>query len=133
MFSSDLPLFDGRYKVLSMIGQGTFSQLFLAEDRFSAIRRRVALKVMNTKYTYVGLQVRVALVSIANSFNASLQECQRIAALNTADPRAKFSVVRFYHAFYFDDHLCIVLELLDCSLLEYMVRAALMSLAHRSC
>lgn len=50
-----------------------------------------------------------------------MQECERVAALNGADPRGKFSVVRFLHAFYFDEHLCMVLELLDCTLLEYMV------------
>lgn len=72
MFSSDLPLFDGRYKVLAMLGQGTFSQLFLAEDSFSAARRRVALKVMNTRYTYVGTQVSATAASTPHRFQAAL-------------------------------------------------------------
>ena len=45
--------------------------------------------------------------------------------LNAADPRGDAHIVRLLDTFHFGQHLCIVLELLDCSLLQYMVRLRL--------
>jgi hypothetical protein len=51
-------LLSGRYRPLAILGKGTFSQLVLAEDLYSPIKRHVAIKIMNKGCDYIGIQVR---------------------------------------------------------------------------
>ena len=102
LLSDRLPLLNNRYRVVSGVGEGTFSQLLLAEDTFTH-HKRVALKVMNSKYSFIGLQ-----------------EVEKLCWLNTRDTHCQSHIVRLLGAFYFQQHLCLVLELLGTSLLNYM-------------
>ena len=106
LLSDRLPLLNNRYRVVSGVGEGTFSQLLLAEDTFTQ-HKRVALKVMNSKYSFIGLQ-----------------EVEKLCWLNTRDTHCQSHIVRLLGAFYFQQHLCLVLELLGTSLLNYMKQQA---------
>lgn len=141
-----------RYRVLRLVGEGTFSQLAVAEDTFAPSppsqhhlagmygsatineaphtssmhhhhssssaanpsgatppmiprHRLVALKIMNSKYAFIGVQ-----------------ELDKLYTLNQRDQRSWCPIVRVQGpgAFYFHTHLVIVLELLGPSLLAYM-------------
>ena len=129
-----------RYRVLRLVGEGTFSQLVVAEDTFAPSppsqhhlagmygsatinvpaphsrqgsetniliprHRLVALKVMNSKYAFIGIQ-----------------ELDNLSLLNQKDPRCWCPITRHQGpgAFYFQTHLVIVLELLGPTLLAYM-------------
>lgn len=98
-----LPLLNSRYRVLSLLGEGTFCSMVHAEDTFCSRKRYVAIKVMHAKYNYVGVQ-----------------ECTLIGRIQNKDHLYQANIVRFYSAFYFDHHLCIVLEWLGMPLLNYM-------------
>ena len=106
LLSERLPLLNNRYRVVSGVGEGTFSQLLLAEDTFT-LGKRVALKVMNSKYSFIGLQ-----------------EVEKLCWLNTRDTHCQSHIVRLLGAFYFQQHLCLVLELLGTSLLNFMKQQA---------
>jgi hypothetical protein len=56
-----MPLLNGRYRALSEIASGTFSQLIKAEDRLSLQRELVAIKVMRVDYAAIGIQARIIL------------------------------------------------------------------------
>ena len=143
MLTEALPLLNHRYRVISAVGEGTFSQLVLAEDTFTPLpstshsstphpsafppfpfpshaggtghsrpspaagypsqHKRVALKIMNSKYSFIGLQ-----------------EVEKLCWLNGRDAQSQSHIVRLLGAFYFGQHLCLVLELLGCSLLSFM-------------
>ena len=147
MLTEALPLLNARYRVISPVGEGTFSQLVLAEDTFAPLpsssastphppsstssshplpfpypphhssasaprasptpypsqHKRVALKIMNSKYSFIGLQ-----------------EVEKLCWLNGRDQHHQSHIVRLLGAFYFQQHLCLVLELLGCSLLHLM-------------
>lgn len=133
-----------RYRVLRLVGEGTFSQLVVAEDTFAPSppsqhhlagmygsatcneaphtsslqhsappggqqviprHRLVALKIMNSKYAFIGVQ-----------------ELDKLYTLNQRDQRSWCPIVRVQGpgAFYFQTHLVIVLELLGPALLAYM-------------
>ena len=137
--------FRSRYRVLSLVGEGTFSQLAVAEDTFAPSppsqhhlagmygcatcsevpqasaaaaaaaaagrpnviprHRLVALKIMNSKYAFIGVQ-----------------ELDKLFTLNQRDQRSWCPIVRVQGpgAFYFHTHLVLVLELLGPALLSYM-------------
>ena len=148
ILSEQLPLLNNRYRVLSTLGEGTFSQLILAEDTFTPLPtsaaqhnaqrnnnnnnhhtnknantsnhthptlmpslpqhaangyKRVAIKIMNSKYTFIGLQ-----------------EVEKLCWLNGKDIRHESHILRLLGAFYFTAHLCLVMELCGQSLLSYM-------------
>ena len=150
LLTDALPLLNNRYRVVSVVGEGTFSQLVLAEDTFSPLpsaspsaphsssssqaaaqfpspstsssssssglpparsspappspqHKRVALKIMNSKYSFIGLQ-----------------EVEKLCWLNGRDCAAQSHIVRLLGAFYFHQHLCLCLELLGSSLLQFM-------------
>lgn len=130
--------------MLRLVGEGTFSQLVVAEDTFAPSppsqhhlagmygsatcneaphtsslqhsappggqqviprHRLVALKIMNSKYAFIGVQ-----------------ELDKLYTLNQRDQRSWCPIVRVQGpgAFYFQTHLVIVLELLGPALLAYM-------------
>jgi hypothetical protein len=66
--------------------------------------RRVALKVLNARYRYIGEQ-----------------ETDTLRALNGKDARARAPVLRLLATFECGAHYCLVLELLHGSLLDYLV------------
>jgi serine/threonine protein kinase len=100
-----MPVLCGRYKPVALLGKGTFSQLIVAEDLYHPNRKQYAIKIMNKNCDYIGIQ-----------------ECQKIQMINDIDAENNVHVVRMIGHFYFGNHFCIVLELLGCSLLQFMVR-----------
>lgn len=70
ILSSALPLLGGRYRYVRSVGEGAFSQILVCDDTYSVDaenqRRdgcpsKVAIKVMNLKYTDIGAQELVML------------------------------------------------------------------------
>lgn len=57
MDNDDLPWFAGRFRYLSAIGQGAFSQTIRAIDMYDPGRQEVAIKVMNGFYGVIGEEV----------------------------------------------------------------------------
>ncbi len=101
-----LPVLCGRYKPIALLGKGTFSQLIVAEDLYHPHKKQYAIKIMNKNCDYIGIQ-----------------ECQKIHLINHIDQEDNVHVVRMIGHFYFGNHFCIVLELLGCSLLQFMVKS----------
>ena len=54
------PLLNRRYRVGKCLAEGTFSQLFCAQD--SVTNEIVAIKFMNIKYAFVGIQVKILFI-----------------------------------------------------------------------
>jgi hypothetical protein len=63
-----MPLLHGRYRALSKIAVGTFSQLIQAEDTLSTTREIVAIKVMKSDYATIGIQVRYSVFLVKFNF-----------------------------------------------------------------
>lgn len=100
---TDSAILNGRYKPISVLGKGTFSQLVVAEDLYHPSKRQVAIKIMNKSCEYIGIQ-----------------ECQKIALFNSMEEGKGSNVVKLYGHFYYGKHFCLVLELLGVSLLQHM-------------
>eukprot|EP00475_Leptophrys_vorax_P033131 TRINITY_DN51833_c0_g1_i2.p1 TRINITY_DN51833_c0_g1~~TRINITY_DN51833_c0_g1_i2.p1 ORF type:complete len:502 (+),score=82.79 TRINITY_DN51833_c0_g1_i2:990-2495(+) len=101
--TATLPLLYARYKPVALLGKGTFSQLIVAEDLYHPTKKHFAIKIMNRNCDYIGIQ-----------------ECQKIQLLNNVDNDDNAHIVRMIGHFYFGNHFCVVLELLGCSLLQFM-------------
>lgn len=101
----NLPLLARRYRFEEAIGEGTFAQLLRATDMHSSRKRSVALKVLNTNYSNVGIQ-----------------EAAHLRHLNAADRDSRCHVVQLLDAFSFGKHVCLVLEMLNDDLLTYHQR-----------
>jgi serine/threonine protein kinase len=110
---SSWPLLFGRYRYVQLIGKGGFSQTILAEDmcqsqyntdnndkKKSCSKRFVAIKIMNTKYAVFGEE-----------------ESIKLRQLNNSDKNDSAGILRLYNTFYFQEHFCLVFELLGASLL----------------
>lgn len=77
---------------------GTFSQIIKAYDLYNN-NKIVAIKIMNEKYTQIGIQ-----------------ESQKLMDLNFMDSNDTTHIIRLYTTFYFQKHYCLVLEYLGESL-----------------
>ncbi|CAM9940725.1 unnamed protein product, partial [Laminaria digitata] len=101
-----MPLLGHRYRCVSTIGTGPFSDVFRAEDTFRP-GRSVAIKVMNLGCGAIGIR-----------------EVRCLRFLGSV-PKSKFSpVVRLLDALVFRGHQCLVMELFDDTLLPYTLRPA---------
>eukprot|EP00656_Telonema_subtile_P052100 TRINITY_DN7164_c0_g3_i1.p1 TRINITY_DN7164_c0_g3~~TRINITY_DN7164_c0_g3_i1.p1 ORF type:complete len:380 (+),score=49.80 TRINITY_DN7164_c0_g3_i1:73-1212(+) len=111
----NLPLLARRYRFEEAIGEGTFAQLLRATDMHSARKQSVAIKVLNTNYSNIGIQ-----------------EAAHLRHLNAADRHSHCHIVQLIDVFSFGKHVCLVLEMLNDDLLTYHQRnfAATQDLMH---
>lgn len=90
----------GRYRCLKEFAEGAFSQLFVAEDSYSASKTTVAIKVLNAEYASVGVQEAFHL--------------RRVRVLDGLD---HCRILPLLNLFYFGKHICMVFPLLGGTLL----------------
>eukprot|EP01084_Bolivina_argentea_P130572 230509_1 len=91
----------GKYKILSVLADGTFSRTVCAQDIKTL--RLVAIKIMKDKCQYVGVQ-----------------EAKRLAFFNSKDAEDLCHVVRFVETIHYQTRFCLVLEILGISLFKYL-------------
>ncbi|QSL64359.1 hypothetical protein MERGE_001659 [Pneumocystis wakefieldiae] len=90
-----------RYEIYSILGKGSFGQVIKCFDY--KIGKTVAIKIIRNK----------------KSFHAqALVETKILKKLSEWDPNDDYSFIKYIDHFYFRDHLCIVMELLDINLYE---------------
>ena len=94
----------GPYRVLAKLGEGGMGEVFLAED--TRLRRRVALKAVAARHA-AQPEARQRL----------LREARAVAALNHPNIAAIHDVIEV------DDNLCIVMEFVDGTSLDEVVRS----------
>jgi serine/threonine protein kinase len=82
-----------RFKVIELIGNGTFSRLVKVKDLFSS--KEFALKIMNKKHNAIGIQ-----------------ESNILRRLNENDNEDIYGIVRMFDCFIFDGNVCLRMELL---------------------
>ncbi|KAK9918761.1 hypothetical protein WJX75_006665 [Coccomyxa subellipsoidea] len=104
-----MPLLAKRYSYLSVIGEGASAQVILAEDTLRQGGHLVAIKIMKRQYSYAGQKEARALRYI----QSRSPECTRVVRL----------LGTFTHA----GHMCLVLERLFPSLLDYLSLSATLS------
>lgn len=98
---SVFPALSKRYRVMSLIGDGTFSQIFKATDTYVA--KEVAVKVLINGCELLGRR-----------------EGQYLQYLNRKTSRGSKYFVRLLDMFYFDDHVCLALELFKATLMNFI-------------
>ena len=106
---------DNKYTVVSLLGHGTFGQVVLCRDETEERNNGgkaayVAVKVLKNRSAY---------------FRQGLVEAAVLTAINTDwDPDGSKHTLRLLDHFLCQNHLCIVTELLGCSLLTLLLRAS---------
>jgi serine/threonine protein kinase len=101
---SDSFVLDSRYRLIRLIGQGTFAQLIEAEDQYSVHpKRRVAIKIIRAGMTQLGLQ--------ESSLHFTLAREKGFGFCNIVHPISSFQ---------FRNHFCLVMELFPASLKDLM-------------
>lgn len=101
--NADFP--NGRYKILSDLGEGTFGKVVECWDRCEA--RRVAIKVVR---------------SINKYRQAARLEIEVLLHLNLNDPEGLFHCVKLHSWFEYHSHVCMVFEKLGPSLYDELRR-----------
>eukprot|EP01083_Nonionella_stella_P016243 45420_1 len=102
--ATNLPLLDGRYRVLRTVGKGAFSRILEAEDVSGSRTKRVAIKCINAKYPFIGRQA-----------------ISRLACLNVPGIDLDcFNIVKLQSSFEFGRHLCLVFDLVGPNLMQRM-------------
>ncbi|XP_015756838.1 PREDICTED: dual specificity tyrosine-phosphorylation-regulated kinase 3-like isoform X2 [Acropora digitifera] len=91
-----VPLLAGRYKFMQVLGQGQSSVLIAVQDTFHPDKRPVAVKVMNLNNSYLGAQ-----------------EAECVRKLNAADVLKVSRTIQLFNTFTFEDHYCLVFELVS--------------------
>ncbi|KAK9826879.1 hypothetical protein WJX81_003020 [Elliptochloris bilobata] len=107
--STHMPLLGRRYRYLSLLGEGASAQVVLAEDVLGGASELVAIKVMRRQYAYAG------------------QKEARALRFAPAAARA----VQLRGVFCHSGHVCLVLERLVPSLLDYVAESACLAPAAR--
>lgn len=100
----------GRYKILDILGEGTFGKVVECFDRDRthwnrAAHHRVAVKVIK---------------SVPKYRDAAKIELRVLKTLKQGDPHAKCHCVHLRDSFDFRGHICMVFDLLGLSLFDYM-------------
>ncbi|XP_014676700.1 PREDICTED: dual specificity tyrosine-phosphorylation-regulated kinase 1A-like [Priapulus caudatus] len=102
----NMPLMALRYSFIEVIANGRSSVLITAADTFRG-GSRVAVKVLHGPHYALGAQ-----------------EVHCLQALNAADPWQASATVRLLNTFIFDDHFCIVFELLRPEPISFFLKDA---------
>ncbi|XP_064622216.1 uncharacterized protein LOC135484554 isoform X2 [Lineus longissimus] len=90
----DMPLIAFRYQYVDTIGEGQSCMFIKARDTFQD-DALIAIKVLHTTYMQLGAQ-----------------EMDCIRRINLADPYGTSSTLRLHNVFMFDNHYCMVFDLL---------------------
>ncbi|CAL8471251.1 g10793 [Coccomyxa elongata] len=101
-----MPLLAKRYSYLSVIGEGASAQVILAEDTLRPGNHLVAIKIMKRQYSYAGQK-----------------EARTLRYIQATTPEVT-RVVRLLGTFMHAGHVCLVLERLFASLLDYLSLSA---------
>ncbi|KAJ3027187.1 UNVERIFIED_CONTAM: Dual specificity tyrosine-phosphorylation-regulated kinase 1A [Siphonaria sp. JEL0065] len=94
-----------RFKLLKLLGKGSFGQVFEATDLKSEGLQNVAIKVIKNRKSF---------------YNQALSEIRILELLNERDADNSKNIVRMKEHFVFRNHLCIVYELLSVNLYEVL-------------
>ncbi|KNC98912.1 CMGC/CLK protein kinase [Spizellomyces punctatus DAOM BR117] len=92
-----------RYKIMRLLGQGTFGKVVEAYDRQT--RQRVAIKVIRAVQKYR---------------DASKVEIRVLNALKTHDPENRKRCIHLQETFDYRNHICMVFELLSQSVFDFL-------------
>lgn len=93
-----------RYELIKELGTGTFAKVFEAIDHH-ANNAHVAIKIIRAVSRYV---------------ESAEIEAKYLKQVNERDQHHVSHVLRYYDSFRYEDHYCIVQELLGSSLYEYL-------------
>lgn len=104
-----------RYRYISCIAKGGFSQIIHAQDT-CRMNKSVAIKIMNSKYTDIGIQVN----NLFFFYYLLKKESERLKLLNRQDPNDNTHIIRLYSTFFQQDNFCLVFELLGENLLQHL-------------
>jgi serine/threonine protein kinase len=96
-----LPVLSKRFQITRLVGEGTFSQIYAAEDHYSGVT--IAIKCLNS-----GLDVLGYL------------ETTVLQHLNKKNTRGSKYFVNFIDSFSFDGHICIAMEYFKATLAQFM-------------
>ncbi|KAJ8044561.1 Serine/threonine-protein kinase ppk5 [Holothuria leucospilota] len=99
------PLLAKRYQYIEEIGRGGSAVVVKARDTFKGGDSFVAIKILN-----------------ADFFDLGYQESNCVRRLNQADPRGFSGAIRLQNTFQFDDHFCMVYEMLQPKPLHHFFR-----------
>ena len=94
------------YTILDLLGTGTFGQVFRCQK--DGTKEVVAIKIIKNKAAYHSQGLLE--IKIARLLN------------NTFDPRDERHIVRLLDSFEFNNHICLVFELLSMSLLDILTQ-----------
>ncbi|TIA90689.1 hypothetical protein E3P99_01439 [Wallemia hederae] len=94
---------DGRYRIIRLLGQGTFGKVVEAYDRLA--RKNVAVKIIK---------------SIQKYRDASRIELRVLGTLRDNDPRNEYKCIEMVDWFDFKNHICIVSDLLSESVYDFL-------------
>lgn len=92
-----------RYQIRSLLGQGTFGKVVQCYDR--KLCKNVAIKVIRAVQKYR---------------DASQIEIRVLQCLRQHDPLNRYQCVQLLESFNFRNHICIVFDLLDCSVFDFL-------------
>ncbi|KAG5519658.1 hypothetical protein PMAC_001814 [Pneumocystis sp. 'macacae'] len=90
-----------RYEIYSILGKGSFGQVIKCFDHKTG--QAVAIKIIRNKKRF---------------HVQALTEIKILRQLSKWDPNDNYSFIKYIDHFYFREHLCIVMELLDLNLYE---------------
>ena len=91
--------------ITDLLGAGTFGQVVRATNQQTG--EELAIKILKNKKNYL---------------NQGAVEVKILHELNSKDPRNEMGIVKMKDYFVFKGHLCIVFEMLFCSLYETLYR-----------
>lgn len=94
---------NGRFKILSLLGQGTFGKVIKAQDLTT--NETVAIKIIR---------------AIPKYREASKIELRILTTLKNADPENSNNCIHLREVLDYENHICIITDLLDISLYEFL-------------
>ncbi|KAL0047800.1 hypothetical protein WJX82_000227 [Trebouxia sp. C0006] len=103
----NLPLLARRFRYLRLVGEGTSAQVILAEDTHSHKRKLVVIKILKRHFAAAGHK-----------------ELRALRFLHNREAAWQSGLVRLLSGFTHTGHVCLVLERLHGSLLDYVVHSA---------
>ncbi|PRP73577.1 hypothetical protein PROFUN_02586 [Planoprotostelium fungivorum] len=122
------PILNGRYTLISCIGEGAFSILLMAKDNYHPlVSLCVGDDLLNiTQAPGDGKMVAIKVLKIGCE-NIGVEESRRLFSLNKIDSQDSYSLIRIYSTFWTEDrqHFCLSLELLHSTVIQEVRRLIL--------